>query len=122
MAISQPFLCDLLEMQPGQPGGADWSLRNVFEEQPLKFQMKVEGYGFIENPQFYTKKGLIKFRYNRKRTDSICFLYGREAWVTDRNFKSSIHGLLCGKLSGEKIGKEQFQLWLYVWRRRKDRK
>lgn len=85
MAISQPFLCDLLEMQPGQPGGADWSLRNVFEEQPLKFQMKVEGYGFIENPQFYTKKGLIKFDTIVKGGQYLLF-DGREAWVTDRNF------------------------------------
>lgn len=42
MAVSQPFVCDLLEMQPGQPGGADWYFENCFEEQPLKFQMKVE--------------------------------------------------------------------------------
>ena len=41
MAISQTFVCDLLEMQPGQPGGADWYFENCFEEQPLKFQMRV---------------------------------------------------------------------------------
>ena len=32
MALSQPFVCDLLEMQPGQPGGADWYFENCFEE------------------------------------------------------------------------------------------
>ena len=62
MAVSQPFVCDLLEMQPGQPGGADWYFENCFEEQPLKFQMRVEGYGFI------------------------LFFDGREDCVTDRNF------------------------------------
>ena len=85
MAISQPFVCDLLEMQPGQPGGADWYFENCFEEQPLKFQMRVEGYGFIEKVQFYTKKGLIKFDATVKGGQYLLF-DGDEAWVTDRNF------------------------------------
>lgn len=85
MAVSQPFVCDLLEMQPGQPGGADWYFENCFEEQPLKFQMRVEGYGFIEKVQFYTKKGLIKFDATVKGGQYLLF-DGEEAWVTDRNF------------------------------------
>ena len=85
MAVSQPFVCDLLEMQPGQPGGADWYFENCFEEQPLKFQMRVEGYGFIEKVQFYTKKGPIKFDATVKGGQYLLF-DGEEAWVTDRNF------------------------------------
>lgn len=85
MAVSQPFVCDLLEMQPGQLGGADWYFENCFEEQPLKFQMRVEGYGFIEKVQFYTKKGLIKFDATVKGGQYLLF-DGEEAWVTDRNF------------------------------------
>ena len=85
MAISEPFICDLLEMQPGQPGGADWYMENGFEEQPLKFQMRVEGYGFIEEPKFYTKKGILKFDATVKGGQYLLF-DGKEAWVTDRNY------------------------------------
>ncbi|MCI5650302.1 MAG: hypothetical protein MR332_12930 [Fusicatenibacter sp.] len=85
MAISKPFVCDLLEMQPGQPGGSDWSFDNPFEEQPLVFRMRVEGYGYIENPRFYTKKGMINFEAVVKGGQYLIF-DGQEAWVTDRNY------------------------------------
>ncbi|MBQ7839344.1 MAG: hypothetical protein IJ390_02495 [Lachnospiraceae bacterium] len=85
MAISKPFVCDLLELQPGQPGGSDWSFENPFEEQALVFRMKVDGYGYIENPRFYTKKGMIKFDAVVKGGQYLLF-DGKEAYVTDRNY------------------------------------
>lgn len=85
MAISKPFVCDLLEMQPGQPGGSDWSFDNPFEEQPLTFRMKVEGNGYVDNIRFYTKKGMVKFDASVKGGQYLIF-DGQEAYVTDRNF------------------------------------
>ncbi|PWM32475.1 MAG: hypothetical protein DBX58_04095 [Clostridiales bacterium] len=85
MAISKPFVCDLLEMQPGQPGGADWSFENPFGEQKLAFRMKIEGYGYIEKPRFYTRKGMIRFDVRVKGGQYLIF-DGAEAYVTDRNY------------------------------------
>ena len=85
MAISKPFICDLLEMQPGQPGGSDWSFTNPFEEQELVFRMRVEGYGYIENPRFYTRLGMIRFDARVKGGQYLIF-DGKEAYVTDRNY------------------------------------
>ena len=85
MAISKPFICDLLEMQPGQPGGSDWSFSNPFEEQELVFRMRVEGYGYIENPRIYTKLGMICF-HTRVKGGQYLIFDGKEAYVTDRNY------------------------------------
>lgn len=85
LAVSKPFICDLLEMQPGQPGGSDWSVDNPFEEQGLAFRMRVEGYGYIENPCFYTGKGMIRFDTVVKGGQYLLF-NGTDAYVTDRNY------------------------------------
>lgn len=85
LAISKPLVCDLLEMQPGQPGGSDWSFENPFEEQEFAFRMKVEGDGYIQEPKFYTSNGMIKFQAVVKGGQYLVF-DGGEAYVTDRNF------------------------------------
>ena len=58
--ISKPYVCDLLELQPGQPGGADWVLDNPFAEQEYEFRMRVVGYGEIHNPSLYNGKVVSK--------------------------------------------------------------
>ncbi|MDD7740706.1 MAG: hypothetical protein PUJ62_11725 [Lachnospiraceae bacterium] len=85
MAISKPYVCDLLEMQPGQPGGSDWSFTNKFEEQELVFRMKVDGYGYVENIRFYNQSGMIKFQATVKGGQYLLF-DGKNAFVTDRNY------------------------------------
>lgn len=85
MAITRPLICDLLEMQPGQPGGSDWTLNNPLEKQSFSFRMKVEGYGYIENPRFYNKYGMLQFRTVVKGGQYLLF-DGQEAYVTDRNY------------------------------------
>lgn len=85
LAISKPLICDLLEMQPGQPGGSDWSFENPFGEQEFAFRMKVEGDGYIEDPKFYNQNGMLKFRAVVKGGQYLVF-DGRTACVTDRNF------------------------------------
>lgn len=85
MAITNPLVCDLLEMQPGQPGGSDWTLHNPLEKQNFAFRMKVEGYEYIENPRFYNKYGMLQFRTVVKGGQYLLF-DGQEAYVTDRNY------------------------------------
>ena len=47
--------------------------------------MKVEGYGYIENPRFYNKYGMLQFRTVVKGGQYLLF-DGQEAYVTDRNY------------------------------------
>lgn len=85
MAISKPLVCDLLEMQPGQPGGSDWSFAQPFDRQNFSFRMKVDGYGYIENPRFYNESGVMQFRTAVKGGQYLLF-DGLKAFVTDRNY------------------------------------
>lgn len=39
--ISKPLMCNPTELQPGQPGGADWTFYNRHADQPLKFILRV---------------------------------------------------------------------------------
>lgn len=64
--ISQPLICNPEELQPGQPGGADWAFYNKFPEQPLRFCMHVEpAYGnedaSVRRPTFYTNGEYMAF-------------------------------------------------------------
>lgn len=85
MAISKPLVCDLLEMQPGQPGGSDWSFAQPFDRQSFSFRMKVDGYGYIENPKFYNTTGVLQFQTSVKGGQYLLF-DGEKAFVTDRNY------------------------------------
>lgn len=84
--ISKPYVCDLLELQPGQPGGADWVLDNPYAEQEYDFRMGVVGYGEIHNPSLYTRKGLLKFPCTVKGGQYLWYRNGK-AVITDRNFR-----------------------------------
>lgn len=101
MDISQVFVCDLLEMQPGQPGGADWSLNSPFESQPLKFTMKVDGNGNIVNPSFANAGGRIKFTGTIKGGQYLIF-DGEKAYITDRNYCKLEDISFVGELTVEK--------------------
>ena len=84
--ISKPYVCDLLELQPGQPGGADWVLDQPYEAQPFDFRMKVAGYGEIHNPSLYTRSGMLKFNCTVKGGQYLWYRGGK-AVITDRNLR-----------------------------------
>lgn len=84
--ISAPYVCDLLELQPGQPGGADWILDNPFAEQEYEFRMRVVGYGEIHNPSLYNSRSIIKFPCTVKGGQYLWYRKGT-AIVTDRNYR-----------------------------------
>lgn len=85
--ISKPMVCDLLEMQPGQPGGADWSAENPFEEQEYDMILRVEGYGRILSPSLYTSKGMLKFSGAVQGGQYLIYRQGK-ALRTDRNYNA----------------------------------
>ena len=45
-------------MQPGQPGGADWSWSSPYES-TYAIRLKVDGDGTIKDPSFTTPQGVI---------------------------------------------------------------
>lgn len=66
LEITNPFVCNPEEQQPGQPGGSDWVLFNRQIEQPLRFCLRViPSYGnmngLIKRPSFYVNGCYLTF-------------------------------------------------------------
>jgi len=85
MMISKPFICDLAEMQPGQGGGADWSLENGFESK-LYLRLRVTGDGAIKNPSIYTQSGCVTFNCTIEDSQYLLYSQSGVSVVTDKNY------------------------------------
>lgn len=85
MNITKPYRCDLAELQPGQPGGADWSVENPFEP-GFSIRLKNEGEGSITDPSFKTADGTVKFRCTVAENQYLLFDFNGTATLTDRNY------------------------------------
>lgn len=84
---SQSFHCDLLEMQPGQPGGADWTFYNQFEKQTYNCSIRVFGDGYIENMAITTKNGMLKFPVRISGGEYLLY-DGKVGRITDKNYNT----------------------------------
>lgn len=104
--ISKPYVCDLLELQPGQPGGADWVLDNPYDAQEYDFRMRVEGYGEIHNPALYTRNGMLRFPCTVKGNQYLWYRNGK-AVITDRHFQPISEVTPIGSCTVEK-GQQSF--------------
>jgi len=87
MMISKPYRCNLGEMQPGQPGGSDWSWNSPYKG-AFAFRLKVEGDGGIKNPSFTTPNGVIRFNCEVKEGQYLLFDKDGKAVVTDKNYNT----------------------------------
>ena len=87
LSISKHFHCMLGELQPGQPGGADWSVSSPYAG-TYAFRLKVEGDGSIENPRFMTEKGTISFPCRIQEGQYLLYGFDGKAVVTDKNFNT----------------------------------
>ena len=85
IAISAPYTCALSEMQPGQPGGADWTADNP-KEASFAFRLRVEGDGAIRDPMFTTRGGTIRFPCEIADGQYLLFDLNGTATVTDLNY------------------------------------
>lgn len=83
--ISERFRCNLSEMQPGQPGGADWVWQSPAESN-YALRIKVEGEGSIANPSFTTPLGIIKMEGKLQANQYILLDHNGEATLTDQNY------------------------------------
>ena len=83
--VSQHFTCNLREMQPGQPAGADWNLDNPYEG-GFMFRLRVLGDGSIKNPSFYTDEGMVTFDCEVKEGEYLLLGWDGKAVVTDKNY------------------------------------
>ncbi|WP_400261385.1 hypothetical protein ACFX5U_15880 [Sphingobacterium sp. SG20118] len=85
--ISDRYRCDLSEMQPGQPGGADWSWYTP-NEGTYALRLKVEGGGAIANPSFTTSKGVIKIMGTIETDQYLLLDHDGNALLTDKYFNT----------------------------------
>lgn len=83
--ISKHYRCNLAEMQPGQPGGADWSWDTPYES-TYAIRLKVDGDGTIKNPSFTTPAGVIKFPCEISDRQYLLYTFDGKAVVTDKNY------------------------------------
>lgn len=85
MDMSITLTCDLEEMQPGQPGGSDWSYINKFAPQRYDFRMRIDGDGYIENPRIYNQNGALSLNCKVSKHQYLIYR-DNKAYVTDKNF------------------------------------
>lgn len=83
--ISKHYRCNLAEMQPGQPGGADWSWSSPYES-TYAIRLRVDGDGTIKDPSFTTPKGVIKFPCEISDRQYLLYTFDGKAVVTDKNY------------------------------------
>ena len=83
--ISERFRCNLSEMQPGQPGGADRNWQSP-EESVYALRIKTEGDGSIANPSFTTPLGVVKIEGKLQANQYILLDHHGKATLTDQNY------------------------------------
>jgi len=89
--VSKPLVCNPAELQPGQPGGADWTYFNKFAEQPLKFVLRViPSYGnedaSVKRPTVYTSGVYMTFETELKPNQYLVCEGERIGKVYDQNW------------------------------------
>lgn len=89
--FSKPLVCNPTELQPGQPGGADWVYFNPYADQPLKFTLRViPSYGnedaSVKRPTLYTSGVYMTFETELKPNQYLVCDGGRTGKIYDQNW------------------------------------
>ena len=83
--VSKRYYCNLAELQPGQPGGADWIWENKYSG-PCKIQVKLEGEGTVSNLSFTTSAGTVRFPCKLEGGQYLLYDFDGNATITDKNY------------------------------------
>ena len=83
--VSKRYHCNLAELQPGQPGGADWVWENKYSG-PCKIQLRLEGEGSVSNLSFTASGGTIKFPCKLESEQYLFYDFDGKATITDKNY------------------------------------
>lgn len=83
--ISNFYRCNMEEMQPGQPGGADWTLNSLYGGM-YAFRLKVAWEGSVRNPSFRTPESVIQFPCEIKAGQYLLYEFDGTAVITDKNY------------------------------------
>lgn len=78
------YVCSLGEMQPGQTGGADWSVNNPWAPS-FALRLQVDGDGSIRDPLFKTALGTVKYPCTVYAGQFLLVDFDGTAAVTDCN-------------------------------------
>lgn len=89
--LSKPYMCDPEQLQPGQPGGADWGYTNPYDEQTLQIRLRAisdekDCEGTIDNPGFVVDGKRYKFKGSIQAGQYLVYEGGLEASICDANF------------------------------------
>lgn len=100
--LSKAYICDPEQLQPGQPGGADWGYTNPYEEQILRFRLRAvstekECDGVIENPGFVIDNKRYKFKGVIGAGQYLVYEGGLEGIICDQNFNTLSKAKLLSK-------------------------
>ena len=87
ISVSKRYNCDLSELQPGQPGGADWSLDTPYDGKAA-LRLKVDGDGPISNIMFKTASSTVKFNCEVDDGQYLILGFDGKAEITDKNYKT----------------------------------
>lgn len=86
ISISRVFTCALEELQPGQPGGADWSVENP-QQASFALRLQAKG-GWIKNPMFTTSTGKVQYPCTVEDGQYLLVDLDGKALVTDKNYNT----------------------------------
>ena len=89
--VSKPLVCNPAELQPGQPGGADWTYFNKYADQSLKFVLRVmPSYGnedaSVKRLTLYTSGVYMTFDTEIKPNQYLVCDGGRTGKIYDQNW------------------------------------
>lgn len=86
--FSKPLKCIPQELQPGQPGGADWPVTNSMQAQPLRFRLHVaaDDGGEIHNPSFSIEGYHVMYHVSLQSGQYLVCNGDAEGLVYDRDW------------------------------------
>lgn len=83
--ISKRYRCNLEEVQPGRPTGADWQWISE-SDGGFSLRLYVDGEGSIQNPSFATATGTLMFPCTVNAGQYLLYDFDGAASVTDKNY------------------------------------